>query len=327
MNTLISICIPTYRRPDLLQQAVESCLAQTYQDFEIIISDDSKDDLTEQKIQSFTTQKTIRYYRNRPSLGQANNVNRLFDLAQGDRLILLHDDDLLLPDALERLSKSWELEPKLTACFGKQYLINLQGDILETSSQELNRSYCRTTKYAGLQTSALWSALVGQFPNDGYMVLTKAAQSVRYRDTPDVGDSCDYDFGLRLATQYENFYFVDKFTAKYRLTPESNSRNNNHANLTYGLIESLALPQELETTRMEKLHQFACPAVTRWLSVGNKSKAFKIFTSKYYSLSKKITLKGIAHAILLLCPNATLHLIFQNYSIKQEHKRPSNRYQ
>jgi hypothetical protein len=148
------------------------------------------------------------------------------------------------------------------------------------------------------------------------MILTKAAQSVRYRNTPDVGDSCDYDFGLQLATQYKNFYFIDEFTAKYRLTPESILSNNNYTNLTYALIESLALPQELEVTRMARLRQFASSAVTRWLSLGNKAEAFKIFTSKYYPLSRKITLKGIAHAILLLCPNAVLHRIFQKYSIK-----------
>ena len=96
-NQLVSICVPTYQRPDLLRQAIASCLAQTYSDIEIIVCDDSKDDASKQMVQSLNKSQKIRYYQNRPALGQAGNVNRLFDLAQGDRLVLLHDDDISAP--------------------------------------------------------------------------------------------------------------------------------------------------------------------------------------------------------------------------------------
>ena len=42
--------------------------------------------------------------------------------------------------------------------------------MLQMPSQNLNDGYYRTEQYAGLQPSALWSALVAQFPNDGYMI-------------------------------------------------------------------------------------------------------------------------------------------------------------
>jgi glycosyltransferase involved in cell wall biosynthesis len=90
VNTLISICIPTYRRPALLRIAVSSALAQTYPDIEVIVGDDSPDGLSAEVVEALraTAVRPIRYEHNKPGLGQNENVNRLFSLARGDRLIL-----------------------------------------------------------------------------------------------------------------------------------------------------------------------------------------------------------------------------------------------
>ncbi|MGV0024934.1 glycosyltransferase family 2 protein [Phormidesmis priestleyi] len=301
MNALVSICIPTYQRPELLRQAIVSCLVQTYSDIEIIVCDDSKDDASEQMVNSLNEEK-IRYYRNQPSLGQAGNVNRLFDLAQGDRLVLLHDDDLLLPDAVQAMSDCWATQPQLGACFGKQYIINMAGEILQTQSQDLNRDYYRTEQYTGLQVSTRWSALVAQFPNDGYMLLTHVARMIRYRNTPDVGDACDFDFGLRLASTSPPFFFLNQYTAKYRLTEKSISSGDNHSDLVYRLIEALELPEELESIRSERLKQAAPSAINRWLTIGDKASAYRVYRSAHYPWSKRLAPKGLIQAVLLACP-------------------------
>src|ERR1700761_5759568 len=117
--SLISICIPTYQRPDLLAEALESCFAQTYTQFEIVIGDDSQDVDTERLVAGYEIAYPgrIRYERHIPSLGQNRNVNDLFARARGSRLLLLHDDDRLLPDALRSLAKLWEDLPTLDAAF------------------------------------------------------------------------------------------------------------------------------------------------------------------------------------------------------------------
>jgi len=302
MNLLVSICIPTYQRPELLRRAIESCLMQTYQPVEIIICDDSKDDASEKVINSLQRPDVIRYHRNHPSLGQAKNVNRLFDLAEGDRLVLLHDDDLLLPTAIQEMDNCWQRHPNLTACFGKQYMISMQGEVLEEPSQQLNEKYHRTEQKSGLQQSTLFSAMTGQFPNDGYMVLTKAAQHVRYRDRSEVSDACDFDFGLRLASSYEHFYFVNQYTAMYRLTETAVSSQISHSHITYGLIESLTVPPELAEIRGDRLRTYASPAINEWLSLGNQSAAHKIYTSPHHSWSKRLTLRGSIQFLLIICP-------------------------
>jgi len=301
MNALVSVCIPTYQRPELLHEAIASCLAQTYSDIEIIVCDDSKDDASEQMVKGLNEEK-IRYYRNQPSLGQAENVNRLFDLARGDRLVLLHDDDLLLPDAIQAMSDCWVTQPKLGACFGKQYIINITGEILQTRSQDLNRDYYRTERYAGLQASTLWSTLVAQFPNDGYMLLTHVARMIRYRNTSEVGDVCDFDFGLRLASANTPVFFLNQYTAKYRLTEKSISSGDNHSDLVYRLIEALELPEELESIRSERLKQAAPSAINRWLTIGDKASAYRVYKSDRYPWSKRLSARGLIQAVLLACP-------------------------
>ena len=101
----ISVCIPTYNRLKTLREAVASCLNQSRLPDEIIIGDDSGSDETENWINEIQNDSAvkIRYYHNRPSLKQAGNVNKLFNYAEGELLILLHDDDLLMPQAIQHL--------------------------------------------------------------------------------------------------------------------------------------------------------------------------------------------------------------------------------
>ena len=80
----ISICIPTYNRPDLLTLALESCFKQTLLPNEILIGDDSINNETEilinEIIKNNKTNIIIRYFHNKPSLGQFRNVHNLIML-------------------------------------------------------------------------------------------------------------------------------------------------------------------------------------------------------------------------------------------------------
>lgn len=302
MDALVSICIPTYRRPELLREALESCLAQTYPAIEVVICDDSPDAQSEAVARSIGKPAVLRYYRNRPALGQAENVNRLFDLAQGDRLLLLHDDDLLLPRAVEQLADCWRQEPGLAVAYGKQYVMTMDGQIQERESERLNTAYYRAARYAGRPPSALWAGLLGQMPNNGYLIRAEAARSVRYRAIPEVGDACDFDFGLRVAQQYDGFFYLDEYLHKYRQTEVSVLRGNNYQHLTYALIEALRLPPELEPVRSERLRAKASGAINKWLTLGEKHHARRIYSSQYYPWSQRLSPRGLMQALLLSCP-------------------------
>ena len=279
----VSICIPTYKRPELLKLAVESCLAQTFTDFEIIIGDDSPDSHSEETIHTLRAPQPIRYFRNSPRAGQARNVNQLFVAAQGEFLVLLHDDDVLLPNALENMIKPLQQNPDVVAAFGKQLVINNDGDVLQSESESLNRKYCRTDQTANRVQRSAWAALVQQLPCDGYMVRTAAARATLYRDEPEVGQACDADFGYRLMAEGD-FFFLGEFTSAYRITPDSISSTGLRIHLSnlYFILKSLALPGDLEDVRRSRLEELAPPAVNGCLLRAARSKALSILFGPHY---------------------------------------------
>lgn len=308
---LVSICIPTYKRPGLLREAVESVLGQTYRPIDIVVSDDSPDDETERRIADLIACGTVRYVRNAPSLGQAANCNRLLDLARGDLLMLLHDDDLLVADAMSHLVRCFEEQDGLTAAYGKQYVVSEDGTRDEAASASLNAAYRRSQAFAGRQVLPLRSGLTAQFPNDGFLVRTDVARRVRYREAPEVGDACDFDFGLRLSAVADAFYFLDDYTAMYRLTSVGVSPNNNYANLTFDLVAQVAVPGELESERQQQLRTFAAPAVYRWLALGNRTAAIRVYRSAAYGWRRRLSFQGILQAGLMLCPPALGHQVIK----------------
>ncbi len=310
LTPLVSICIPTYKRHDLLLVAINSCLAQSYSNIEIIISDDSPDNTSELAVKQLGEYSgKIRYCRNVPSLGQARNVNQLFELALGEYIVLLHDDDYLLTDAVENMYQCFQEDPDIDACFGKQQVIDMQGEVLLQETQGLNQDYYRGDEYAGTQLPVMKSALVSQFPNDAYLVKAELAKLVGYRASPEVSHACDYDFGLRLAARAKKFYFLNQFTAAYRVTETSILRDNNYTNITYALISSTPLPSELEECRDERLRKYASPAINRWLYMKQKKAALKIYFSKHYSWKKRMSMAGIVQMALFLMPSEIGFLI------------------
>ena len=101
MIPTISIIIPTYNRAALLKETLESVLAQTYTDYEIIIIDDGSTDHTEETVQAFLTDDRIRYIK-QPNAGVSVARNHGIFEARGEWIAFLDSDDLWFPDKLEK---------------------------------------------------------------------------------------------------------------------------------------------------------------------------------------------------------------------------------
>lgn len=130
-----SITIPAYKQK-YLYEAIESCLAQTYKDFELIIVDDaSPEDL--KSVVDRCQDSRIRYYRNEKNCGAMNvvdNWNICLGYAKGDYVICMGDDDRLLPNCLEEYSKLIEKYPDLDIYHGMTEIIDENGNV--TNMQE-----------------------------------------------------------------------------------------------------------------------------------------------------------------------------------------------
>lgn len=91
--TKVSICVPAYKQVEFLRTTLASVAEQNFQDYEIIVSDDSPNDDVERLVGEFDFGDRLRYVRNPEALGSPRNWNAALALAQGEYLKILHHDD------------------------------------------------------------------------------------------------------------------------------------------------------------------------------------------------------------------------------------------
>jgi len=126
---LITIFIPTYRRPDTLQRALQSALDQkTDEPYDILVVDNDPEKQTETEcyMQQMCSKYTnICYFRNRENIGMFGNWNRGFELVRTKYISVLHDDDVLLTNYInEVLNVFQEKSCQIVSVFSKSQFLD-----------------------------------------------------------------------------------------------------------------------------------------------------------------------------------------------------------
>ena len=112
MGPKVTVAIPTYNRASLLKDCLEMVLRQTFQDFEVIVSDNCSTDDTAETVRAFSDPR-IRYYRNGSNLGVYANMNRCLELACGEYITITHDDDFYAPQFIEQEVRLLDAHPNV----------------------------------------------------------------------------------------------------------------------------------------------------------------------------------------------------------------------
>ena len=132
----VSILMPVYSHFEFFEQALQSAVHQDYNDdYEIVVVDNNPigGDITEyQKIIERADSSKIMYYRNEKNIGLFGNWNRCVELARGEYVTFLHDDDMLLSNCLTVLMEAASRHG-IKLLFPEQNIINENNQIMETS--------------------------------------------------------------------------------------------------------------------------------------------------------------------------------------------------
>jgi len=113
----VTIGLPVYNGEKYLAFAIESILAQSYRDFELIIADNSSIDNTQSICEKYSAQdKRIRYIRNPQNLGAAPNFNLTFGLAKSEYFKWAAYDDVIAIDYLARCVEVLDEHPNIVLC-------------------------------------------------------------------------------------------------------------------------------------------------------------------------------------------------------------------
>lgn len=101
---LITVIIPTYKRHIMLEKAIKSVINQTYKNIEIIVVDDNKYNSKEHinTKNMINNYPNVRYYKNKKSIGSALSKNKGIELARGEYIAFLDDDDFFEPTKIEK---------------------------------------------------------------------------------------------------------------------------------------------------------------------------------------------------------------------------------
>ncbi len=185
---LISVVIPTDNRAAFVAASVSSALAQEFRDLEVVVVDDGSTDNTAEVLSQISDRR-LRYVR-KPKSNAPDTRNRGIEAAQGEWLLWLDSDDLLLPGWLARLASILEAGAAADVYYGNLEVVDMQGRRLQILRYE---------DYAD-KNSPLLARLVhsNPLPLPGSLMRRALVAKVGGFDT-EFTRAHDYEFWTRLA--------------------------------------------------------------------------------------------------------------------------------
>ncbi len=198
----VSIGVPVFNGENYLAEALDSLLAQTFSDFEIIISDNASTDKTEEICRAYAARdRRIRYFRNEENLGASPNYNRTFELSSGEYFKWAAHDDLCAPEFLERCVEVLDQDTSVILCYSRIQAIDEHGAVLQSfdakpklgSPEPRERFYeCVCVPHAQVAVFGLARAsvlkktrLIGNFSSSDRVLLGELALLGRFYEVPE----------------------------------------------------------------------------------------------------------------------------------------------
>ncbi|MBD3338143.1 MAG: glycosyltransferase [Candidatus Lokiarchaeota archaeon] len=291
---IVTVIIPTYKRPQLLKRAIESVLHQTYPNFKICIYDNASNDSTAEVIAKFQRQDNrVFYHRQKKNIGAINNFNYGMRQVSTPYFSLLADDNVILPDFLETGIESLKK-------YGEAIFFASQTIRMDERNNRLSGSLDKWKTGLVHPPNGIINILEKEIPIwDGVLFRRSVLNKVGYLNT-DFNSSVDQDYMMRIA-RYHTFYVLKKPGAIFYVHSNSWSTKLDLKIVVETLEKRLApwltdndLPDEFKTRIYKSLKIRRDAAIRRFVLndaiIGTKSSTIKSaiqIKSKYNDLSFK----------------------------------------
>jgi glycosyltransferase involved in cell wall biosynthesis len=209
---LVSVIIPAYNAAAYVREAVDSALAQTYKNIEIIVVDDGSTDATRKILEPYAAKKSITYiHQENRGLSGARNTG--IKKSRGEFIALLDSDDIFLPKKIERQVADFAAHPD---CGVSYCNIAHFYDGAPEKTFMLNYTY-----YSGDELFP--NLLKKNFINPLTVVLRRSAIDQVGLFDESYGKSEDWEYWVRLAYAGIRFHYLPEVLAKYRMRKDSMS--------------------------------------------------------------------------------------------------------
>jgi glycosyltransferase involved in cell wall biosynthesis len=125
-NPRVSVCVPAYNSEPYIESTLDSVLGQTERDIEVIVVDDRSRDATLELVRARDDER-LQVHANGRNLGAVPTVNRAMALSRGRYVKILHSDDLLAEDCLEKMADALDRHPSAGLVFAPRRIIREPG--------------------------------------------------------------------------------------------------------------------------------------------------------------------------------------------------------
>lgn len=205
---LVSIIMPSYNTGRFIAESIESVVAQTYTNWELIVVDDCSTDDTDSVVARFNDNR-IRYFKNEKNSGAAVSRNKALREAKGEWIAFLDSDDLWMPQKLEK---------QLAFMQDNGYKFSGTGRIQIDENGNPRNVFIRSPHYVGKLGMLLYC-----WP--GCLTVMYHAPTVGLVQIADLKKNNDYAIWLKVIKKCD-FYAFDKPLAKYRVRKKSISHDS-----------------------------------------------------------------------------------------------------
>jgi glycosyltransferase involved in cell wall biosynthesis len=226
-----SVCLPTYNGAKYLSSCLESLRAQSYSDFEIIICDDSSTDGTLEILKRFAkTLPNCRLYQNPTRLGLVGNWNRCVELAQGEWIKFLFQDDVLEPECLASFAERLNPSQPLIFCRRRFLFAGKVDNGIRQHYHNLPSIEQLFPDQTFIQPEALLETILTQtqqnFLGEPTACLLHRSVFERFGSfNAELVQFCDFEYWIRIGIHC-GIAYIPKTLATFRIHPESTSAGN-----------------------------------------------------------------------------------------------------
>ena len=231
MKPFVSICIPTYNGAKYLRECLDSILAQTFTDFEVLLVDDQSSDETLSIVQEYAAKDERIYVKqNEQNLGLVGNWNRCIELAQGEWIKFVFQDDLIAPECLEKMLAVSKPNSSIICCRRNFILENSIPENMKIFFQNIFTLENLFSQSTEISASDYCEAVLN---NIGYNYVGEPTAVMLRRDVfhkfgtfnPHLVQICDFEYWTRIAVNTGIIYVPDTL-ATFRVHSNATSAKN-----------------------------------------------------------------------------------------------------
>jgi glycosyltransferase involved in cell wall biosynthesis len=212
-NPTVSIVIPSYNHEKYVSETIESILNQTFQDFEIIITDDGSSDKTVEKIKQFSDPR-INLYIFKENEGACKALNNSINNSNGKYIAYVSSDDVWEPDKLEKQVKFLDKNPRIAAVFTKVKVIDEESNDFTNEKHtyysvfdQKNRSNAEWLRYFFLNGNCLCHPSV---------LLRRSVYNDVGLYNENMANIPDFEMWIRICLK-QNIHILDEKLIKFRV--------------------------------------------------------------------------------------------------------------